>query len=97
MVSIKDRISQLLCCDGFRDLIEYRHMNFSMMEDEGPNKLYTDIFSGRTYETLVQSGHFKNVHDIALAINIDGFSSRASNKAMVIVDAVVLNLPPWER
>ncbi|KAI8966976.1 hypothetical protein BDF20DRAFT_903515 [Mycotypha africana] len=95
IVSLKDKIAQLLCSDDFRSEIEYRDDNFGdVMDDDDDNKVYTDIFSGEVYKNLQQQGLFQNVHDIALALSIDGFSSRSSRTSMVIVDAVILNLPP---
>lgn len=98
MVSLEDKISQMLVCDDVRESMEYR---FNMFENDSDSEAfegeYTDMFSGQNYKDLREQGLGRNKHDVFIVLNVDGFSSKFSQTAMVLINAVIMNLPPTER
>jgi hypothetical protein len=62
MVSLKDKLSQMLVNDDLCESLEYRHDQFG--EDPMNTDEYTDIFSGSVYQDLLAKGCRKNKHDV---------------------------------
>ena len=75
----------------------YRHRNYSpdsnsvRISSNDPEKVYNDIFDGELYKEQCKLGRFDNPLDIALKIDIDGFTSKNSSVHMTMIHAVVLN------
>ncbi|CAO3669755.1 unnamed protein product [Rhizopus stolonifer] len=98
MVSIAEKIAQLLSCRETRDLLKYRHEQDIERErrEKGPatEKVYRDVFDGETYQELCQEGMFKNENGVAICINIDGFIGKYTNESMSIIHCIIMNYDP---
>jgi hypothetical protein len=94
---ITEKIAELIVNDDIREALLYRHTNYAPnsiavnRESNDPEKEYNDIFDGELYKTQCRLGMFNNPLDIALKIDIDGFTSKYSNIHMTMIHVVVLN------
>jgi hypothetical protein len=88
MISIQDKMAQILACDETRDLIEEYKTEFKA------DGVYRDVFSGEIFSHVKATGRYNNKHDILLALCVDGFSSKAGRQSMVLVHGINLSLDP---
>jgi hypothetical protein len=91
MVSIQDKIAQLLAIDKIRQMIETYRMSY---EHEG---VYKDIYSGQIYQKLKEKGFFKSKHDVAIGLCVDGFSSKSGNQSLVMISVIIFSIDPSDR
>lgn len=100
VISVADKIAELLICDEFRDgMQEYASTvkNFSAQQAHG-RKTYRDVFDGEIYQNLIKSGTIDDTNfNIILKLDVDGFTCSSSKDSMVMVNAVILSLDPSER
>lgn len=94
--SLAKKVAYLLCSEEKRAALRYRHDNFGVPKADG-DKSYDDIFDGDVYQECLKKGLFELPDTIAIALNVDGFSSKCSKKSFVTVHAVILNYSPVER
>ncbi|KAI8323632.1 hypothetical protein EDC96DRAFT_595496 [Choanephora cucurbitarum] len=94
--SLARKIAYLLCSEDKRVALRYRHDNYGKPKS-GDNTSYDDIFDADVYQECLKRGLFNLPDSVAIALNVDGFSSKFSNKSFVIVHAVLLNYSPVER
>lgn len=90
MVRIEDKIAAMLSCKDVRDMIaDYRINEFDNSDDIN----YRDFFSGDVYKHMKSGGCFQNKHDVAISLQVDGFSAKNSSEKLIFVQAVILSLP----
>ncbi|KAI8326294.1 hypothetical protein EDC96DRAFT_581706 [Choanephora cucurbitarum] len=94
--SLAKKVAYLLSSEEKRAALRYRHDNFGTPKADD-NTSYDDIFDGDIYQECLKKGLFELPNTIALALNVDGFSSKCSKKSFVTVHAVILNYSPVER
>lgn len=99
-VSIGAALAELLFDDETRDSFLYKSEADSANDEQmgNPNALkYTDIFSGKAYRELYQSGVI-NSNDICLIMYVDGFQHQhKSNHTLTMIHCIVMNLDPSVR
>lgn len=89
MLSIGDQIALSLSQSSTRELMKYR----SQYQSE-PG-VYKDTFDGERYKDLLKRNFFRNENDVALMMQIDGFtpSDNANNASLTMVQFVNMNIP----
>ncbi|OBZ89867.1 hypothetical protein A0J61_02071 [Choanephora cucurbitarum] len=94
--SLTRKIAYLLCSENKRAALRYRHGNYGKLKS-GSNTSYDDTFDADVYQECLKRGLFNLPGSVAVALNIDGLSSKFSNKSFVIAHTVLLNYSPVER
>lgn len=101
IMSIGDKIAELLACEEFRDGIESYTETLRSNQEVHYNqgtKVFRDIFDGEIYETLIRDKTInKNINNIFLKLDVDGFTCSNSRTSMTMVNAVILSLDPSQR
>jgi hypothetical protein len=96
IVSIGDKIAEMLASDELRDNLIQRQREFTT----GNNNTYADIYDGKIFRHLYSSqaiDNDENILKIYLKIDVDGFTCSSAQKSMIMLNAVVLNLDSSER
>ncbi len=91
MMSVGDRMANVLANDRFRMLMKYRH-NYQY-EDS----VYKDYFDGEEYKSLkANTDFFSSEDDVAIALFFDGFQpgKATTGDKLSIIHLVNLNFPP---
>jgi hypothetical protein len=88
MISVQDKMAQLLACDETRALIEEYKTEFKA------DGVYRDVFSGEIFSHVKVTDRYNNKHDILLGLCVDAFSSKAGRQSMVMVYAINFSLDP---
>ena len=93
MLSIGDQISLALLNKDTREKMLYRS------QFEYDPEVSTDTFSGKRYQNLLERGFFAGQNDVALILQIDGFSpsDKGNTDKLNMVQIVNMNLPPQLR
>lgn len=93
MLSIGDQISLALLNKDTREKMLYRS------QFEYDPEVSTDTFSGKRYQNLLERGFFAGQNDVALILQIDGFSpsDKGNTDKLNMVQIVNMNLPPQSR
>jgi hypothetical protein len=92
MVSIQDKIAQMLAIPEIREDIANYRKNFKQ------DGVYKDVFSGKFYQELItKKGLFQNIHDVAIGLCVDAFTSKSGNQSMVMISALIFSVNPSQR
>ena len=99
VISIADKIAELLICDEFREgMRDYAEIVRDYQQQESGRAVYRDVFDGEIYQKLLNDGVFdQSIMNIILKLDVDGFTCSSSKESMVMVNAVILSLDPSER
>ena len=92
MISIQDKIAQMLACDSTRGELETYRSEFDQEHENDTG--YYDVFSGSIYKDLKEKGLFTNSHDIFIGLCIDGFSTKQGNQSLVMIYVIIFSLDP---
>ena len=95
-VSIAKKIAQLLSVDKKREELMYRHQVFENEHLQDDSDLF-DLYCGDVYEEMKQDRVFTLLLDQGVLLAVDGFTSRKSHKAMMIIHVILLNYEPTIR
>lgn len=100
MMSIADKMAELLACDDFREGMEVYSStvknNNRIQQTEGV-KVFRDVFDGQIYQDLIKDGKIDSNFNVVIKLDVDGFTCASSRSSMTMVNAVILSLDPSER
>ncbi|KAG2200633.1 hypothetical protein INT47_007377 [Mucor saturninus] len=91
MVDIGDHLARLLARKDFRKEVEQYREVIDAIEEGDP---YTDFFSGLEFKELKEKDLFSGKHDLAIVLCVDGFTSKVSQKSMVMVHVIIPSIDP---
>jgi hypothetical protein len=91
MVSIQDKVAQMLAIPEIREDIETYRNSYEH------NGVYRDVFSGKLYSDLKKKNMFKNKHDVAIGLCVDAFSSKSGRQSLVLISVIVFSINPSQR
>ncbi|KAL9539149.1 hypothetical protein MBANPS3_010440 [Mucor bainieri] len=104
ILSIEDKVAEILSTEDLRkELISQHHELIDRLESENVSNTsdsYNDIYDEELFRKLYSNGCFnkdKNIVNIYLKIDVDGFTLKSSRKSMVLMHAVVLNMDSADR
>lgn len=102
IVSITEKIVEMLSCDEIRDnlLERQRERTNNSTDINATNSSYGDIYDGQLFKDLYASKVINNDPDILniyLKLDVDGFTASSSRSSMIMIHAVVLNLDSSEK
>lgn len=96
-VSIGAALAELLYDDDTRDLFLYKSECDSHIGDNRRSMTYTDIFSGKSYQNLFESGVISS-NDICLIMYADGFQHKfKANHSFTMIHSIIMNMDPSMR
>lgn len=99
MISIGDKVAEILCSEEMRENLIERQAK--VIENLAQNtEIYADIYDGQIFKDLYNSNTIntdQSILNFFLKIDCDAFTATSSRSSMIMIHAVVLNIDSSER